>query len=157
MRAVESKASELAAEGRPVVTVYLASQANDIIFHNISYIQQTFGGNYTFKMLSYVRVNGSNEIEYEIMKSPELKRDLSIEFFADIELFVRSTVFIGSASCMYIVAGLLRRARYFTRPTKNTCHVSSDEQLLCEDSEQGQRIYREYYGNKDSFVGGVPF
>ena len=156
MTSVAIKAKELEQDGRPVAVVYLTSQDNDNIFHNVSYMQKTYGGNYTYKLLDMVRINGSEEVEYLVHDNLAPAELLVPEFMTDIQLMANADCFIGSKSSIYVMSALLRYARAPTRHKKYTCHVSQSSELICEDNPKAIDIWRLYYYS-NSFRGGTAF
>ena len=156
MKYVEMMAKELERDGRPVAVVYLASQDNDNIFHNASYMQQTYGGNYTYRLLDMAHINGSEEVEYLVRDNLAPAELLVPEFMADIQLMANADCFIGSKSTIYLMAAMLRYARAPTRHKKYTCHVSQGMDLLCEDSWNAIDIWK-YYMYPAAFRGGTAF
>jgi hypothetical protein len=172
MEAVHLKAAELATDGRPVALVYLASQDNDHVFKNESYMKEVYGGNFTYKFLPTTKtppINTSEEIELELKKYPSIpKKPFVLEFLADFHLMVKADCFIGSISTIYMISMLLRYARHPLRKQKYTCLVSDTSDLICEDDNRKHKIYGDYNywilgngaGGEDrygAFKGGVPF
>jgi len=149
MAAVKMKANELASMGRPVSVVYLASQDNNNNFHNSSYMQMRYGGNYTFKFLPPYAVSDdidpSKEVEIELREHPLVPRQpYVVEFLSDFQLMVKADVFIGSVSTIYMIAMLLRYAKHPTRSKGHTCLIDSQARLICEDNDLKYDIYSNY-------------
>jgi hypothetical protein len=180
MEAVRLKAHELELQGRPVAVVYLASQDNEQIFHNASYMHEICGGNYEYKILPPMTfgIDKSYEIELELIAHPEIPRQpFVIEFLADLKLMVEADAFIGSVSCIYMVTMLFRYANNPGLHNPFTCMINHHAKLICEDDELARReIYDrwDYWVTKDAismkytpenlkemnigaFEGGTPF
>jgi hypothetical protein len=91
MEAVRIKAQELAAMGRPVAEVYLTSQNNLHVFHNESYLQHTYGGNYTYRLLPMtdVGLDGFKDMEGQLHRNHSVNRlPIVTEFLTDLEILV---------------------------------------------------------------------
>ena len=174
MDAVRAKASELAVSGRPVAVVYLASQDNENVFHNDSYMQALYPANYTYRILPPYQhyVNSSQEIEIELREHNDVPREsFVIEFLADFQLFVEGDVFIGSVSTIYMITMLMRYAHDPARSKLWTCLVNQESSLVCEDDlEFKTYLYNklDYWWTTDvyhrygevyqgAFVGGTPW
>jgi hypothetical protein len=177
MEAVTVKARELELQGRPVSVVYLASQNNVEVFRNESYMQERFGGNYTYKMLSPITsgIDKSREIETELGSHPEISREpFMVELLADLKLMVEADVFIGSLSNIFDVVMLLRYANDPGLEKQYTCMINHQSKLLCENNDEKRVVYQlcEFFitGDDDAyrrmrnketkygaFEGGTPF
>jgi hypothetical protein len=180
MEAVRLKAHELELQGRPVAVVNLASQDNERIFHNASYMHDRYGGKYDFKFLPALTsgVDKSREIELELTAHPEVPRQpFVVEFIADLKLMVEADVYIGSLSSIYMLTMLLRYANNPGLHKPFTCMINHREKLICEDDEFAMReIYNmtDYWRTADktkfnhapehqketsygAFQGGTPF
>jgi hypothetical protein len=157
MEAVRLKAHELELQGRPVAVVYLASQDNEQIFQNTSYMHDRYGGSYEYKFLPPMTsgINKSREIELELNAHQNIPRQpFVVEFLADLKLMVEADAFIGSVSCIYMVAMLLRYANNPGLHKPFTCLINHQAKLICEDDDKEKReIFNklEYWWTADTY------
>lgn len=92
------------------------------------------------------------------------RHELVLEFLADVEIFASCDYFIGSVSNVYQLVTALRTARRSLNGPRHSaaagigwgyeynssCHVSKEERLICEGSEDAKSFWRANIGGYDS-------
>ena len=175
IRAVDSKAAELADKGKPVSIVYLCSDHQEEILKSEDYLRDHYPGrSYEFRLLPHTHVvpatgsSSSSKIKDVIQVQLEKRQThghepdnhyLVTEYLADFEILSRADVFISTYAAWYMIVASLRIARYYENADfikHNTCFLDMrrNEVLICEDQIQSQELWRALVGG---YASGTPF
>lgn len=157
------------AQGKVIKVVYICSYDQKSNIVSSDHMASLFPRPWTYVVLDHLTM-GSIEAEYSLMKlypndiksSPDLpsKRDLVMEFMADIEILASTDIYIGTFSNIYTTVGALRIARNVSDKS-NTCYVHISgyvgiPPVYCEGSEEAKAYWRSRakpggYMNPSSF------
>jgi len=164
MEALKIKEKKLLNEGRPITTVYLVSVDNKESFHNVSYMNEHFPGNFEYKILPRFQLGDlkdefENALKYNQNFSSMSRAPFVYEFLADLQLMVEADCFIGSVSSIYLITTFLRYTKLDAYKNKDcNCYLSDGRELICENNPNKMDHYRRYFFDRyNAFTGGTPF
>eukprot|EP00981_Chlorochromonas_danica_P015116 scaffold10607_cov159-Ochromonas_danica.AAC.1 len=150
----------LATEGKEVTMIYIAAGYMDSQ-HQVTEqdLQRRYNTTIHFEFAQATKIKG-DELEFYVRAHMDVSRKpFFVEFLTDMELFARADSFVGSRSCMYIIAASLRYALFPNTPKHHCCHLALLEgghlTKNCESDPKGAQIWQYYH--LGGHQGGVSF
>lgn len=149
--AVDTKAAEMAGEGRPVGLVYLCSDLPEENIISTESMNQRFPRPFKFVVLPHITL-GAGEAELNLrgmLKNHPPKRDLFMEYMADVEILASVDFFIGTFSSVYPMVVALRVARGSPDMRFTSCFLQIQDDvppLLCEGKNDTAFLWHHFFG-----------
>lgn len=152
---IDKKAEELAAQGKPVVTVFLCSHLQEHNIKSSEYMNKEFPRPYEFIVLPHVvlphlpfKVELDDALANKTFRSIAPLRQMFVEYLSDVEILAQSDFYLGVTSNVYTLVAGKRIVRQYDPAT--TCYIDSrhpDVPLLCENNPQSHDIWKMYFGH----------
>jgi hypothetical protein len=121
--------------GKPVTLVYLASDHPTDNFQSADYMTRHFPRPWKYVELPHVILD-AGEVEFALEKHTDgnTRRQMAVEFLADMRLFSVSDGFVGAVGNMYYVVTQIRAALE-SGYREHTCYIISHSyEFVCERS-----------------------
>jgi hypothetical protein len=150
---IDAVAADIAKRsGKPVTLVYLASDHPSDNFQSADYMEQNFPRPWKYVELPHIILDGG-EVEFALEKhtTGDIRRQMAVEFLADMRLFSISDGYIGAVGNMFYVVTQIRAALE-SGYREHTCYIlNRTYQLVCERSEMMKsiqmRLANGFYNN----------
>eukprot|EP01036_Dinobryon_divergens_P028199 gene28199-37102_t len=169
MELIDYYADQLAASGRPVGVVYLASNAPHATYKSTEYMTSTYPRNFTYaafphtnfgkyEVSTVLRDRLQNNASFRAnLETSSTIYDLNVEYFSDIHIYAKTDIYIGCSSSVSDLVFLLRSVRLKDYNPNNTCILdlrTKENPLICGvDTPKA----RSYWLWRLRFDGGVMF
>lgn len=141
---------------KTVAMVYLCSNDPQDTFISPTYMSKHYPRPFQYRTSPVTQVT-SQDFEYVLKYNKssilqQLRPDLMVDFFTDVEVLAKADFVLGSTSNVYMVSAAFRAARrqHSTFPN-NTCYFESRQQVVkdfpvfCEGSPQHKKLWSFYF------------
>ena len=167
MEIIDFYADQLAASGRPVGTVYLASNAPHSTYKSTEFMRTSFPRNFTYAAFSHTNFgkydvfnvlldSSRNNATFRAnLESSSTIYDLTVEYFSDINIYAQTDIYVGGTSSVSDLVFLLRSVRLKDYNPNNTCIVdltTKENPLICGMASPQAR---SYWLSRLRFNGGI--
>jgi len=111
-----------------VSQVFICSDTQASNVKSAEYMSASFPRNFSYVILPHLNYSVGTEAETAVRHSLDDGKNISLldiysEYLADVEILVKSDVFIGMYSNVYIMVAALRAARHPERPPSYTSYI----------------------------------
>lgn len=166
LNAIDIVANQLAALGRPVDSVFLCSDLPEETFISTAHMQKQYPRPWKYIEVPHISLGGGEaELNLGRRQNPEAglqpnKRDLAMEYLADIEILAGCDAFIGSHSNIYPVVTALKIGRGLdtSKFANHSCIIDIQHdppEFFCEGSTEIVHIWQQL--SQGGYDGGAMF
>ena len=149
---------------RPVSRVYFCSDLPDETFVSADYLSRAFPRPWQYMALPHISLptdtykEAQHYLESNLLTENYSRRDLAVEYFADIEILAKVDAFIGSTSTVYPTVVGLRIARGNNWFKNHSCFMQirhTPPSFHCEGSVEAHTLWTHF--SLGGYTGGSMF